>query len=257
MELKTLKLEIADRIATVTLHRPPVNAQNAELRAEITEVFDTLSDRDDVACIVLTGSGKVFSAGADIRERPNLGATPGAYGRHNRLVRESFYAVMECSKPIIAAINGPAMGAGFGLVIASDIWVASEDAFVSMPEINVGLAGGVTFLQQIFGRSRARRMFYTGMKVTAQELYRLGLVEACLPADQLMPYAMEIAREMASKSPIALRLAKEAARLTEVMPPRDAYRYEQGNTVALSKTEDAREAQRAFLEKRDPVYVGR
>jgi len=257
MELKTLKLEIADRIATVTLNRPPVNAQNAELRAEITEVFDMLSDRDDVACIVLTGSGKVFSAGADIRERPNLGATPGAYGRHNRLVRESFYAVMECSKPIIAAINGPAMGAGFGLVIASDIWVASEDAFVSMPEINVGLAGGVTFLQQIFGRSRARRMFYTGMKVSAQELYRLGLVEACLPADQLMPYAMEIAREMASKSPIALRLAKEAARLTEVMPPRDAYRYEQGNTVALSKTEDAREAQRAFLEKRDPVYVGR
>ena len=105
------------------------------------------------------------------------------------------------------------MGAGFGLIMASDIWVASEDAYVSMPEINVGLAGGVTFLQKVFGRSRARRMFYTGMKVSAQELYRLGLVEACLSADQLMPYAMEIAREMAGKSPIALRLAKEAARL--------------------------------------------
>jgi enoyl-CoA hydratase len=234
-----------------------LNAQNAELRSEITQVFDMLSDREDVACIVLTGAGKTFSAGADIRERPNLGDTPGAYGRHNRLVRECYYSIVECSKPVIAAINGPAMGAGFGLAMAADIWVASEDAFVSMPEINVGLAGGVTFLQQIFGRSRARRMFYTGMKVSAQELYRLGLVEACLPADQLMPYAMEIAREMASKSPIALRLAKEAARMTEVMPTRDAYRYEQGNTLALSKTEDAKEAQRAFLEKRAPVYVGR
>ena len=89
MDLKTLTLTIEDGIAVVTLNRPPVNAQNAEMRAEITEVFDTLSDMDEVAAIVLTGSGKLFSAGADIRERPNLAATPGAYGRHNRLVRIS------------------------------------------------------------------------------------------------------------------------------------------------------------------------
>jgi enoyl-CoA hydratase len=257
MSYQHLLLTVQDHIATVTLNRPPVNAQNAELRAEITEVFDLLSDRDDVRVVVLTGAGKVFSAGADIRERPNLAGVAGAYGRHNRLVRETFNAVVECSKPIVCAINGPAMGAGFGLIMASDIWVASEDAYVSMPEINVGLAGGMTYLQKYFSQSRARRMFYTGMKVSAQELYRLGLVEACLPAGELMPYAMEIAREMASKSPIALKLAKEAARMTALMPTRDAYRYEQGNTAALSKTEDAREAQRAFFEKRDPVYVGR
>ena len=257
MELKTITLAVDAGIAVVTLNRPPVNAQNAELRDEMTRVFDVLSDRTDVACIVLTGSGKIFSAGADIRERPNLADTPGAYGAHNRRVREAYYALVECSKPIIAAINGPAMGAGFGLVMAADIWVASEESFVSMPEINVGLAGGVTFLQQIFGRSRARRMFYTGMKVSGQELYRLGLVEACLPADQLMPYCMEMARDIASKSPIAMRLAKEAARLTETMPTRPPHRYAQGNTVALSKTEDSKEAQRAFLEKRAPVYTGR
>lgn len=257
MAYEHLLLTVEDRIATVTLNRPPVNAQNAGLRAEITEVFDLLSDREDVMVVVLTGSGKVFSAGADIRERPNLAGVQGAYGRHNRLVRETFNAVVECSKPIICAINGPAMGAGFGLVIASDIWVASEDAYVSMPEINVGLAGGMTYLQKYFSQSTARRMFYTGMKVSAQELYRLGLVEACLPADELMPYAMGIAREIASKSPVALKLAKEAATMTALMPTRDAYRYEQGNTAALSKTEDAREAQRAFLEKRPPVYVGR
>ncbi|MES2281577.1 MAG: enoyl-CoA hydratase/isomerase family protein [Pseudomonadota bacterium] len=257
MELNTIKLTIDAGVAVVTLNRPPVNAQNIELREEITRVFDLLSDSDEVACIVLTGEGKAFSAGADIRERPNLAGTPGAYGAHNRRVRESYYAVVECSKPIIAAINGPALGAGFGLVMGSDIWVASEDAYVSMPEINVGLAGGVTFLQKHFSQSRARRMFYTGMKVSAQELYRLGLVEACLPAAELMPYCMDMAREIASKSPIAMRLAKEAARMTQLMPIRDAYRYEQGNTVALSKTEDSKEAQRAFLEKRAPVYTGR
>lgn len=257
MEFKTLLVEIADRIAVVTLNRPPVNAQNNDLRDELTECFDTLSDRDDVAVIVLTGSGKVFSAGADIRERPNLADNPGAYGRHNRRVRESYYALVECRKPIIAAINGPALGAGFGLVMASDIWVASENAVVSMPEINVGLAGGMTFLQKYFSQSRARRMFYTGMKVDANELYRLGLVEAVLPADQLMPWCMDLAREIASKSPVALRLAKEAARMTALMPQRDAYRYEQGNTEFLASTEDTKEAQRAFFEKRAPVFTGR
>jgi enoyl-CoA hydratase len=256
-ELKTLILEVSERVATVTLNRPPVNAQNAEMRDELTAVFDELSDRDDVMAVVLTGRGKVFSAGADIRERPNLGSTPGAYGRHNRRVRETHNAIAECAKPVIAAVNGAALGAGFGLMMASDIWVASEEAYFSMPEINVGLAGGVSYLQRIFGQSRARRMFFTGMQVSAAEMYRLGLVEACLPSAELMPYALNIAREIAGKAPLAVRLAKEAARLTEVMPLRDAYRYEQGNTVALSKTEDAREAQRAFLEKRSPVYQGR
>ncbi len=257
MEFKTLLVTIEDGVAVITLNRPPVNAQNAEMRSDLIECFDTLSDTPEVACIVLTGQGKVFSAGADIRERPNMAGIPGAYGRHNRLTRECTNAMLECSKPIVAAINGAALGAGFGLVLGSDIWVASENAYVSMPEINVGLAGGATFLQKHFSQSRARRMFFTGMQVPAQELYRLGLVEACLPPEELMPYAMEIAREIASKSPIAMRLAKEAARMTLHMPTREAYRYEQGNTVALSKTEDAKEAQQAFLEKRKPVYVGR
>ena len=254
---KTLLVDVRDRVAVVTLNRPPVNAQNSEMRDELTALFDELSDRDDVMSVVLTGSGKIFSAGADIRERPNLGTAPGAYGRHNRRVRETHNAITECAKPVIAAVNGAALGAGFGLVMASDIWVASETAVFAMPEINVGLAGGVSFLQRIFGQSRARRMFYTGMQINAAEMYRLGLVEACLPPEELMPYAMNFAHEIAIKSPVAVRLAKEAARLTEVMPLRDAYRYEQSNTVALSKTEDAREAQMAFLEKRKPVYKGR
>jgi enoyl-CoA hydratase len=231
MELETLELVIADGIATVTLNRPPHNAQNAQMRSELIQVFDSFNDNDEVKCAVVTGKGKIFCAGADLNERPNLGATPG--------------------------VNGPAMGAGFGLMNSCDIWVASNTAFFSMPEINVGLAGGTAMLQSVFGKSRARRMFFTGMKVTADEMYRLGLIEASLPPDELMPYVMEIATDIASKAPIALSYAKQAAQVTAVMPRREGYRFEQNMTVALGKTEDTAEALKAFKEKRKPVYKGR
>jgi enoyl-CoA hydratase len=257
LEFEHLDVRIEDHIAVVTLNRPPVNAQNAAMRADVIRAFDMFTDLPDVRCVVLTGQGNVFSAGADIRERPTLSKTAGAYWQHNRTTREISNSIQECSKPVIAAINGPALGAGFGLVMACDIWVASDNATVAMPEIDVGLAGGTAALQRVFGKSRARRMIYTGMRVDAAELYRLGLIEACLPRDALMPYAMDIAREIASKSPIALSYAKEAARLTTLLPQRDGYRYEQNITVALSRTEDAAEAQLAFLEKRAPQFKGR
>ena len=256
MTFDTLRLEIDAGIAVLTLARPPVNAQNTQLRTELIQAFDMLNDRDDVLCIILTGEGKVFSAGADLKERPSA-EDPGAYWRHNRTVRETFNVISESSKPVIAAINGPALGAGFALVMSSDIWIASDNAYVAMPEINVGLAGGAAALQEVFGKSRTRRMFLTGMKVTAQELYRLGLIEACVPHEDLMSQAMEIARDIASKSPLGLRYAKEALRLTAVMPTREGYRHEQNMTYALSKTHDAQEARQAFLEKRPPVFEGR
>jgi enoyl-CoA hydratase len=258
MTYECLEVERDGNIAIVYLNRPPVNAQNAQMRSELIEVFDTFNDDDDTRCVILTSKAKVFSAGADVSERPAIKQKgPGAYWRHNRLVRESALSISDCNKPVIAAVNGPAIGAGFGLMAACDIWVASNNAYVSMPEINVGLAGGTALLQRVFGKSRARRMFFTGMKVSADELYRLGLIEASLPPEQLMPYVLEMARDIAGKAPIALRYAKEASQVTSAMPPREGYRFEQNITVALSKTEDAGEAQRAFLEKRAPVYKGR
>ncbi len=258
MTLKFIEVEHKDKVAIVYLNRPPVNAQHAELRAELISVFDSFNDDDNVRCAILTAHGDIFSAGADISERPAIKKRgPGAYWNHNRLVRESALAISDCSKPVIAAINGPALGAGFGLMAACDIWIASDNAYISMPEINVGLAGGTALLQRIFGKSRARRMFYTGMKVTADELYRLGLIEASLPRDELMPYALALAEEIASKAPLALMYAKQASQVTLNMPQREGYRYEQNITVALSDTEDAREAQQAFLEKRVPQYKGK
>jgi enoyl-CoA hydratase len=257
MDLEQFRLEVADGIATVTFDRPPVNAQNRRTREELIYVFDTISDRDDVRVAILTGTGTMFSAGADLKERVDMVHAPGDYVRHNRLVREFFYAVSDCTKPVIAAVNGPALGAGFVLMLACDIMLACEEAYFSMPEINVGLAGGARFLMEQVGRSKARSIYFTGRRVPAAELYRLGVIEACPPREKLMEAALDIAREIASKSPLAIGKIKRTLNAIEEMPVRDAYRYEQTVTVELSRTEDAREAQRAFVEKRKPVFKGR
>ncbi len=250
-------LSVADFIATVRLNRPPVNAQNRRFREELIEIFDSLSDRTDVRAIVLTGEGKTFSAGADLKERPALSGEVGAYPRHNRLVRESFNAVMECEKPVIAAINGAAIGAGCVLALCCDILIAAEEAYLAMTEVDVGLAGGVSHVRRFFGESNARLLMYTARRMAGPELYRMGVVSACVPGNELVDTARGIAREIAGKSPLAMRAAKRSFNVTEELPLRDGYRFEQSQTVALSTTEDTKEAQRAFAEKRKPVFTGR
>lgn len=258
MEYQQIRLDVdAAGVATVTLARPPVNALDRRGRDEITHVFDAISDRDDIRVAILTGEGKVFCAGADIRERLDMVHEPGDYLRHNRQTRETFLAIMECAKPVIAAVNGPAIGAGVALMLASDIMFASENAFLVMPEIDVGLSGGQRLLIEHFGKSRARLMYYTGRRVYAAELYRLGLIEACLPVDQLLAEANKVAAEIAGKSPAAIRSAKKTLNLVEHLPYRVAYPYEQSITAELARLDDTREAQRAFLEKRKPVFKGR
>jgi enoyl-CoA hydratase len=251
-----IKVTVQDHIATVMMDRPPVNAQNTAFREELIQAFDSFTDRDDVRVAILTGFGKMFSAGADMKARPT-GDTPGEYWAFNRYVREMFNSIHECAKPVICAVNGPALGAGFGLVAACDIILASDNAVFGMPEIDIGLMGGAAMLQQFFGRSRSRRMFYTGWRVPAAELYRTGVIECSVPLEQLMPEAMKLATEIASKSPLAMRYAKQSMNVTMHMPPRDGYRFEQGMTVALSKSDDAKEARDAFFEKRKPEWKGR
>ncbi len=249
-------LSVADGIATVTLNRPPVNAVNGALRYRLVEIFDEISDRDDVRVAVLTGQGKVFSAGADLKDRPDP-SKPGAFWQHNRITRETGNAIKECSKPVIAAVNGAALGAGFGLMAACDIMFAAEGAMFGMPEIDVGLAGGAAMMTELLGKSRARRMILTGMRMSAEELYRLGVIEAALPLDRLMPEAMAVAAEIASKAPLGIKYAKNSLNMVELMPAKDGYRFEQNFTYELAKTEDSQEARRAFAEKRRPVFKGR
>ena len=254
MELQTCRLDVADYIATITLNRPPVNAQNRRLRDEFIWLMDSLSDRDDVRVVVVTGSGKVFSAGADIKERRDLVKEPGDYINHNRVTREFFYAASDCAKPVICAVNGPAIGAGFALALYCDIILCSDDTWVKMPEIDVGLAGGGKLMMEHFGRSWSRLIYFTGRQVPASELYRLGVVSACVPREQLMDEAMTIAKEIAAKNPRAVKWIKRGFGVAETMPPRDAYRYEQTITHDLSETPETKEAQTAFLEKRKVDY---
>ena len=252
----SIDLEVSEHIAVVRLDKQPVNALDRATRRRLIEIFDEVSERADVRVAILTGTGKFFCAGADLKDRPDAGKA-GDFLDHNRWTRETGNAIRECAKPVIAAVNGPALGAGFGLMASCDIFLASEDATFAMPEINVGLAGGVSMLRTMVGRSFTRRMFFTGMKVSAAELYRRGVLDEVVPAEQLMPLAMEIAQEIASKAPLAIAYAKQAANMMDLMPQRDGYRFEQNFTMALARTEDAQEARKAFLEKRTPVYTGR
>ncbi len=251
-------MDIADDyVAVVRLDNPPVNAHSQQLLTEVAWVFDHLSDRDDVRAIVLTGKGKCFCAGADIKERVGSTREAGDHWQNSRRAREAYHSIMECQKPVIAAINGPALGGGLALVASCDILLAAETACIGLPEINVGLLGGGRHSQRLFGHSRLRRMMLTGLRVFGPELYRLGVVEESTPPEALMDRALELAREIAAKSPLATKLAKHALNQIEEMTLRDGYRFEQSMTGELSKTEDSKEAMRAFVEKRPPVFEGR
>lgn len=257
MSTPVVTCEIQDHIATVTINNPPVNAQSPEFHDGMKEIFDRISDLPEVRVAVLTGAGRVFSAGADIKSRAGRTRGPGEHWASSRRGRETFHCIMECRKPVIAALNGPALGAGLAVAASCDILVASENASLGLPEIDVGLLGGGRHAMRLFGHSLTRRMMFTGYRVPASELYRLGVVEACVPPDQLMETAMGFAREIASKSPPAMVLAKHALNTIEEMSLRDGYRFEQGMTGELSKYEDSREAMLAFTEKRPPKFTGR
>ena len=256
MTYESLRFEMDGHVALITLDRPPVNALSRQMRSEVISAFDEISARDDIRCAVLTGAGKTFCAGADLKDRP-AEDIPGDFLEHTRITRETGNALRECAKPVIAAVHGPALGAGLGLMSACDIFYASENATFGMPEINVGLAGGASMLKTLFGRSTMRRMFYTGVRLTAAELLERSILEKVTSREALVPTAMAVAQDIASKSPLAIKYAKQAMTMVEYMPQRDAYRMEQNYTMALAETDDAKEARMAFLEKREPKFTGR
>ena len=256
-DLTQVRVQLEGHVATVILDNPPVNALSRVLNDELTLALDRISELDDIRVVVLTGAGKVFCAGADLKGRAEIIKGPGDLVAHARRTRECFHAIRECAKPVVVAINGAALGSGLAIVASGDILIASEKATVGLPEIDVGLLGGGRHAMRLFPHSRLRRMMLTGYRVPGPELLRLGVVEACTSPEELMPAALELARTIASKSPISTRLGKHTLNTIEDMSLRDGYRYEQDMTAMISKTEDAKEAQLAFKEKRDPVFKGR
>ncbi|MEJ8822582.1 enoyl-CoA hydratase/isomerase family protein [Variovorax humicola] len=256
-DLTQLNYELNNFVATLTLNSPPVNALTRTLNDELTLALDRISEMDEVRVVVLTGAGKVFCAGADLKGRASVIKGPGDLPAHSRRTRECFHAIRECAKPVICAINGAALGSGVAMAASSDILIASEKASLGLPEVDVGLLGGCRHAMRLFSHSRLRRMMLTGMRVPAAELYRLGIIEECTTPEDLMPRALELAATIASKSPVSTRMGKHTLNVIEDMSLRDGYRYEQDMTALIGKTDDAKEAQRAFAEKRAPVFTGR
>jgi enoyl-CoA hydratase len=240
----------APNVAMITLDRPPVNALGREMRESLLRVFDRLEANGDVNAILLTAKGHVFCAGADIKEKAAEAGTESDYLRANRLTRDVFFAIIESSKPVIAAVQGAALGAGCVLAACCDMIFAAESAVFAMPEIDVGQGGGASFLQRILPPPKIRRMVLTGERVPAAELYRLGAVEACLPESELLPAALAVASSIAAKSAEAVRRVRGSFASVETMSLRDGFRVEQVYTSELSRSPAAAAARRAFLEKR-------
>lgn len=259
-DLETLTLDMTvDGVAVVTLNRPPVNAVNRAMMAELTRVFHGLTDRRDVGAVVLTGQGqKAFCAGIDLAEvstgTDDASSTVRATLDSGWEWRTAQHAVHHCGVPVIAAVEGAAIGAGFGLVGVCDVIVASESARFALTEINVGLLGGASKAIRMLGPYKARMMMFGGEFVSAHEFYRRGAVEEVVPEGTATTRAIEIGRLFASKSPLALRLAKESILRIEADQMEQQYRTEQDYTARMRTFDDSGEAMRAFVEKRNPIW---
>jgi enoyl-CoA hydratase len=258
-----VRIDIDERVATVTFDRPPVNALDAQAFREIRDAFRSLNESTEAHVAIFTAPGtRVFCAGVDLQDSARRqsrqrgvgdtivdGLDPGV------VPRECFFAVSACALPVIGAINGAAVGAGLALVASCDLIIASENARFALPEINAGVLGGGRHLQRMIGAYKTRKMFFTGEFVHASEFHRLGAVEAVVPADDLMATARALADDIATKSPIGLRLAKESLNRVEDLPLKEGYRLEQDYTGRITRFNDSAEARTAYLEKRDAEWT--
>lgn len=248
-----IEIEIVDHIAIATLDNPPVNALSPEWR--LAEVFDELSDNDEVRVIVLTGSGdRAFCAGADIKAMQRPAARTRAARTGAREGREAFNAIYECAQPVIAAVNGPALGAGLAIAASCDFVIASERATFGLPEIDLGILGGARHAMRMFPHTVARRMQFTAERIGAEEAWRLGAVQRVVPHELLMEEAMRDARVIASKIPLGVRVAKESLNVLEELDLRNGYRHEQGESTRIRQSPDYDETRAAFAEKRPPSF---
>jgi enoyl-CoA hydratase len=242
-----LRVAVSDGVATVTLDRPPVNAMTSSTFREIAEVFSSFASRTDVSVAVLTGGGeRAFSAGVDLKDSARRFAGPLLAHESvadqldaGRVVRDCFSAVLESAVPVVAAVNGPAIGAGLALVACCDIIIASSNARFALTEIDVGALGGGRHLQRLVGTYKTRRMMYTGEFESAAEFYRLGILESVVDPQDLLTEAASLAGRLAAKAPHALRLAKESLNRSEFLPLMEGYRVEQDYTSRLMNLNNA------------------
>ncbi len=252
-------VDIRDGIAIVAMNRPQaLNAFNSEQIDLLRAAIQALSDDSAVRAVILTGAGdRAFAAGADIKEMAVLTPADGlAFGRRGQALTN---AVELMSQPVIAAVNGYAVGGGCELAIACDIRIASENARFAQPEVGLGIPpgwGGTQRLPRLIGPGLAAEMIYTGRHVHADEALRIGLVNAIHPLDQLLPAAREMAMQIAKNSPLAVRAAKRLISLAVMGDQGAGLSAEAAGFGAAFSTEDQGEGMRAFIEKRPVKFAG-
>lgn len=218
MAERCLKVAIKDSIATVTLDRPKVNALDRAAMLDFVSVLGQMADLDEVRVVVLTAAGKIFSAGMDLKAFGSTAPQPGEAAEVYAAHRAFQNAVREFPKPIIAAVNGPAIGTGFSLAGGCDIMLASDTSYFSLPEVVAGTPSGAAFMTRMFSQSKARMLFFTGEKITAQEMLNLSLIEACVPSERLMPEALRIAAMIARNDPAVMRATKQSCIMAAEVP---------------------------------------
>lgn len=255
MSYENIIFEKEENIAVITFNRPEaMNALNNQTRAEFGQAIKDVAGDDEIKVLILTGSGKSFVAGSDIKEFNKT--TP--FVAHN--IMRLGEMVEKLEKPVIAAVNGFCLGGGCEIAMGCDIIIASEKAKFGQTEINIGIipgGGGTQRLQRIVGPYRAKEMIFTGEIIRAEEADRIGLVNRVVPMDELMPAAKELAGKIAAKSAAALKLAKTAINRGMQTNLESGLKYEyELYSISLS-LEDKEEGVNAFLEKRAPKFVGR
>jgi enoyl-CoA hydratase len=257
---ETLLCEVNEQIATITLNRPKVlNALNAQVFDELEAVFTALAKNSAVRAILLTGTGeKAFAAGADINELAAADAVTGeAKARRGQAV---FRLIETCGKPVIACINGFALGGGCELAMACTLRLASETARLGQPEVKLGLIagyGGTQRLPRLVGQSAALRLLLTGEMIGASEALRIGLVDEVVPRERLMARAKELAEAIVAMAPLAVAGCIEAVQRGSELGIDDAMQVEASIFGRLCGTADKAEGTAAFLEKRMPRWAGR
>jgi enoyl-CoA hydratase len=256
-ELVLVERHAERRTALVRLNRPKqLNALNGQVMDALCQALEELDRDDSVRAIVVTGNERAFAAGADIGEM--AGATPIEMLVTNRIGQ--WDRIRKITKPVIAAVNGWALGGGCELAMALDLIVAGEGAKFGQPEINIGVipgAGGTQRLTRALGKSRAMAMILTGDPIGAREAHAAGLVALVTQDELVVDDALALAAKIATKSPIALRLAKEAVNAAFEMSLTDALAHERRLFYLLFASDDQKEGMAAFLEKRDPDFRGR
>lgn len=260
MAYENLIVERDDAVVIITINRPAVlNALNSQVLEELSEAIGQARADDGVRALVLTGAGeKAFVAGADIKELAVQ--SPVAGREHARKGQALFDRIERLGKPVVAAVNGFALGGGCELAMACTIRLAADTAKFGQPEINLGLLPGYAGSQRLprlVGRGRALELLLTGAQITADEAWRIGLVNRVVPAAQLGAEARTLARTLASKPAVAVRYILEAVASGLDMSFADAQDYEATLFGLVATTEDMREGTKAFLEKRKPAFQGR